>query len=54
MHVVDCCMYAGISGRNSFKGGENCETREKRIIIIFFFLKKSESVILVGTVQTKP
>ena len=33
-------------------GGENCETREKRIII--FFLKMSESIILVGTVQTKP
>ena len=25
------CMYAGISGQNSFKGGEY-ETREKRII----------------------
>ena len=30
------------------------ETREKRIIINFFFLKMSESVILVRTVQTKP
>ena len=24
------CMYAGISGRDSFKGGK-CKTREKRI-----------------------
>ena len=56
------CMYVGISGRNYFRGGgggggENCETREKRIIIIIyflFFMKNSESVILVGTVQTKP
>ena len=29
------CMYVGISGRNSFRG-ENCETREMRIIIFFF------------------
>ena len=32
-------------------GGENCETRKS---VFFFFLKMSESVILVGTVQTKP
>ena len=51
MHVVDCCMYAGISGRNSFKGGRTVKPGKS---VFFFFLKRSESVILVGTVQTKP
>ena len=39
-----CCLFPWIV----------CETREKHIIIIIFFLKMSESVILVGMVQTKP
>ena len=30
------CMYAGISGQKSFKGGENCKTQEKRFFFFFF------------------
>ena len=55
------CMYAGISGRNSFKGGGGggggggrTVKPGKAFFFFFFFLKMSESVILVGTVQTKP
>ena len=50
MHVVDCCMYAGILGRNSFKGGRTVKPGKS----VFFFLKMSESVILTqnGTDKT--
>ena len=51
------CMYTGISGRNSFKGGGGggggggeCETWKKKRI----FPKRSESVILFGKVKAKP
>ena len=46
------CMYAGISGRNSFKRGRTVKPR--KAYFFFLFLKLSESVILVGTVQTIP
>ena len=46
------CMYAGISERNSIKGGRT--VKPGKSVLLFFFLKMSESVILVGTVQTKP
>ena len=45
------CMYAGISGQNSFKGGRIMKLRKS---VFFFLLKMSELVILVGTIQTKP
>ena len=48
------CMYAGISGRNSVKGGRTVKPGKSVLLLFFFFLKMSESVILVGTVQTKP
>ena len=47
------CMYVGISGRNSFKRGRTVKPGKKNVFF-FLFLKMSKSVILVGTVQTKP
>ena len=40
------CMYAGISGQNSFKGGRTVKPGKKRIffLFLFFLLKMSESV----------
>ena len=45
------CMYAGISGQNSFKRGRTVKPRKS---IFFFLLKMSESVILTrnGTNKT--
>ena len=36
MHVVDCLYVCGNFGTKLFQGGENCETREKRIFFFFF------------------
>ena len=49
MHVFDCVYVCGNFETKFFEGGENVKPGKN-----VFFSKRSESVIIVGTIHAKP